>query len=307
LKASELDKSFLVKLFGFPATLIHGDTLVLDRWRWLRQRLPKTRNGETLIDIGCGTGAFTIGAALRGYRALGLSWDERNQTVAAERSRLCRAPGARFEIQDARRLDQRTDLHGQFDFVINCENIEHILDDGKLMRDIAACLKPGGRLLLTTPYFHYRPMVSVDEGPFSTEEDGGHVRRGYTKAMLEELCEQAGLRVDEVSYCSGTLSQLVSGALRKLSLRSHLGAWALTFPMRPLPPLLDWLLTPLLRWPFFSICIEAYKPRFAAGMQRPQQVADFAVGPIAEPVGSSDSANCPPPAAPLLQVPLKAL
>jgi SAM-dependent methyltransferase len=225
--------------------------------------MPATLNAETLIDIGCGTGSFTIGAALRGYKSLGLSWDERNQHMAANRATLCGAGGARFEIQDARQLDQRTDLHGQFDFVINCENIEHILDDSKLMRDIAACLKPGGRLLLTTPYFHYRPMVDGDKGPFSTVEDGGHVRRGYTKAMLEELCEHAGLRVDEVSFCSGALSQLISGALRKLSLRFHLFAWALTFPLRPLPPLLDWLLTPLLRWPFFSICVEAYKPRYA--------------------------------------------
>ena len=41
-----------------------------------------SRNQEALIDIGCGSGAFSIGAALRGYNSLGLSWDERNQQVA---------------------------------------------------------------------------------------------------------------------------------------------------------------------------------------------------------------------------------
>jgi 2-polyprenyl-3-methyl-5-hydroxy-6-metoxy-1,4-benzoquinol methylase len=72
-----MDKSLLVRIFGFRATVIHGDLLVLDRWLWLKKRLPFTRNGEKLIDVGCGSGAFTIGAALRGYQAIGLSWDVR--------------------------------------------------------------------------------------------------------------------------------------------------------------------------------------------------------------------------------------
>ena len=45
-----MDRSQLVKLLGFPATLIHGDTLVLDRWLWLKRRLPLTAAGETLLD-----------------------------------------------------------------------------------------------------------------------------------------------------------------------------------------------------------------------------------------------------------------
>ncbi|MCP5109083.1 MAG: hypothetical protein GY950_37220, partial [bacterium] len=28
--------------------------------------------------------------------------------------------------------------------MINCENIEHLMDDLKLMKDISGCLKPGG-------------------------------------------------------------------------------------------------------------------------------------------------------------------
>src|SRR5258708_2658920 len=89
LGSPAMDKSLLTKIIGFPATLIHGDTLILDRWLWLKTRLPETGNGEKLLDIGCGTGAFSIGAALRGYEALGLSWDKRNQQVAGERAKIC--------------------------------------------------------------------------------------------------------------------------------------------------------------------------------------------------------------------------
>ena len=94
----KVEESLLVKMFGFPATLIHGDTAVLDRWLWLRKHLPETCNGEKLVDIGCGTGAFSIGAALRGYEVLGLSWSARNQEVAGYRARLCNARSAAFDV-----------------------------------------------------------------------------------------------------------------------------------------------------------------------------------------------------------------
>jgi len=258
-----LDKSLLVKFIGFPATLIHGDTLVLDRWLWLKSHLPETRNGEKLLDIGCGTGAFSIGAALRGYEALGLSWDERNQKIALERAALCKADSAKFEMLDVRRLETRNDLIGGFDIAICCENIEHIIDDRKLMRDIAACLKPGGRLLLTTPYLLYRPITSSDKGPFSKVEDGGHVRRGYTKAMLNELCRSANLVPEHISFCSGFLSQKITFLLRVLSKLHPLIGWAFILPLRILPLIFDRLTTSLIRWPYFSICLEAYNPRYA--------------------------------------------
>ena len=183
-------KSALVNLLGFPATLIHGDTLVLDRWLWLKQRLPKTLTKAKLIDVGCGSGAFTIGSALLGYDALGLSWDERNQSVARERAGICGADSAKFEVLDVRKLDERKDLVNQFDVVICLEVIEHIIDDNKLMQDICNCLKPGGRLLLTTPNYDYKPITSIDKGPFLTEETGWHVRKGYTANDLEIICQK---------------------------------------------------------------------------------------------------------------------
>jgi SAM-dependent methyltransferase len=257
-----MDRSTLVRLMGFPATLVHGSPLTLDRWLWLRRRLPATANGERLIDVGCGSGAFTIGAALRGYRAHGLSWDERNQDVARHRAALCNAPLATFEVFDIRNLDSRRDLHQEFDVAICLETIEHVIDDRKLLKDIAACLKPGGRLLLTTPNFHYRPISAMDNGPFPKVEDGWHVRRGYTRAMLAELCEHCGLIPERESYCSGFLSQKIASLFRLISKFNSYIASAVITPLRILPLILDRPVTNLLGWPYYSICLEAYKPRF---------------------------------------------
>jgi len=257
-----MNKSFLVKLIGFPATLIHGDPLVLDRWIWLKNHLPITQNQESLIDIGCGTGAFSIGASLRGYTSLGLSWDERNQTVAQQRASICQANTAQFKVLDVRYLDQHSDFYEAFDVAICFENIEHILDDKKLITDIYNCLRPGGRLLLTTPYQKYLAITPEDNGPFCKTETGWHVRRGYTEAMLIELCDISGFMIEEVSFCSGFFSQKVALIQRKISKYSPLLSWLMTLPLRILPLVLDPIITPLIKYPYYSICLEAYKPRF---------------------------------------------
>jgi SAM-dependent methyltransferase len=153
-------------------------------------------------------------------------------------------------------------LLGQFDVAVCLETIEHVMDDRKLMRDMAACLKSGGRLLLTTPYYYYRPVTAGDRGPFSKVEDGSHVRRGYTGAMLAELCEDAGLVLERESHCTGLLSQKLVGVQRLLSRLHPLLAWMAVLPFRIFPPLFDRTISRLTGWPYFSICIEAYKPRF---------------------------------------------
>ena len=260
-----MDKSVLVKIFGHFATLIHGDPLVLDRWLWLKKRLPRTANREKLIDVGCGTGAFTIGAAKRGYHALGLSWNERNQAAGAQRARLCKTNSARFEVLDVRELDSRAEFMRAFDVAVCAECIEHVLDDKKLVTDIAVCLKPGGRLLITSPYYMYRAISRGDEGPFDeARQDGWHVRRGYTPAMLRELCNQAGLITEHITYCSGFLSQKIAWLQRVLSRIHPIVAWLVILPLRILPPIFDLPISRFLGWPPYSICLEAYKPRFGS-------------------------------------------
>lgn len=252
--------SLLVRLIGWPMPLLHFDTGVVDRWLWLRERLPPADGSQSLIDIGCGAGAFTIGAARRGYQALGLSWDSRNQQVAAERAAMCKATTARFEVQDVRSLDVRKDLSGRFDYAILCEVIEHVLNDEKLLRDAAACLRPGGTLLLTTPNINLHAIDPNHNGPFSTLEDGGHVRKGYSAERLNELARSAGLVADRISYCTGPVSQIVIWVHFHLRRTHPLLGWAAIHPLRPLPIVLDPLVGKVSRWPWYSICLEAHRP-----------------------------------------------
>ena len=257
-----MDKSALVRLFGYKAAFLHGDPLMYDRWRFVCKHLPVTRNNESVFDVGCGSGAYTIGAAKRGYRAIGLSWDEQNQMKASHRAKLAGAV-AEFPIGDARVLDQLQGNHGAFDYVISLENIEHIIDDKKLIKDLAACLKPGGWLILSTPNKDYKAISSYDNGPFSKTEDGWHVRRGYTSAMLKELAMSNGLVVEEIGSCSGFFSQKLTKPLR-MNPGWHILAWAIVLPLRFLPLLFDRLIRNLTGFPDFSLTLVAYKPRMQA-------------------------------------------
>jgi hypothetical protein len=91
-------------------------------------------------------------------------------------------------------------------------------------------------------------------------ENGGHVRQGYGEKRLRELCSQAGLGAEEISYCSGYLSQKTTALLRVMARVNHPIAWGLTLPLRVLPPLLDGPISSALKWPGFSICLVARKP-----------------------------------------------
>ena len=256
-----MKKSILVKLLGFPATLIHGDPLVLERWLWLRRYLPETKNNEALIDVGCGSGSFTIGASLRGYNSIGLSWDQSNHEKAIQRASICKAKLAVFKIADVRCLDEQKEI-GNFDVVINTENIEHILNDKKLFNDMYNLLKPGGQMLLTTPYLYYKPISELDKGPFVMEENGAHVRRGYNKEMLKELCHKTGFKVESISFCSGIISQKLCYIQRTLGKKWPLLGWFSVLIFRIFPPIFDKLVTNILNKPYYSICLVAYKPRF---------------------------------------------
>lgn len=248
-------QDLLVRLLGWRALMIHGDPCVYDRYRWLRRRL---RPGALrTLDAGAGNGGFTIFAAKQGNDSLGLSFDTGEMESAARRAALCEATNARFEVLDLRQLDEAEQLVGSFDQIICLEVAEHLLDDAKLFRDLAAVLEPGGRLLLTTPSATHRALFH--EG-LSSSEDGGHVRWGYSPDRLRELADQAGFETIEIGYVSGFVSQKLTNLQRRLGEISTPLGWAATFPLRVLQPL-DRHLSALLRYPHLSISLVAERAR----------------------------------------------
>jgi cyclopropane fatty-acyl-phospholipid synthase-like methyltransferase len=230
---------------------------VLDRWLWLRRRL---RDGKArTFDPGCGNGAFSIYAARSGNEVLAASFSPREQNDARRRADLLGVTGIEFRTLDLRELDRLRDSLGAFDQIICFETIEHLTDDEGLVRSLAAMLAPGGQLLVTAPFEGHRPLYSEERDP-SREEDGSHVRYGYSRERLREIVEAAGLEVTDESFVSGVVSQKLTDLMRRASARlGRLAGWAVVLPLRPLV-VLDAPLTRVLRYPHLSVAVSAVKP-----------------------------------------------
>jgi len=246
----------LLKAFGWRALLVHGDPCVLDRWRWLRKQL---RPGSLrTFDAGCGNGAFSIYAALVGNQVLAASFSQREQDDARRRAELVGARGIDFRLLDLRELGDHLEELGSFDQIICFETIEHLSDDVGLVKLLAGMLRPGGRLLLTTPYDAHHPLFTEERHP-SPVEDGSHVRFGYSQQRLREIAQQAGLDVVSEGFISGFISQKLTNLMRRLSARLPTAlAWALVLPLRVLG-VLDAPLTALVRYPHLSVALVGEK------------------------------------------------
>jgi len=246
--------NILVKLIGYPATILHGDPAVFDRWRWLKRHIKGGR--LKTLDAGCGSGAFAMYATKNGNETTGISFDDRNNKVATVRAEILNLKNIKFIKADLRKLDEVFKEKEIFDQIICFETIEHILDDKKLIKDFFDLLKPGGKLFLTVPYKHYKRLLGDKLSQF---EDGGHVRWGYTHEEMTKILSNFGFRIEVKEYITGYMSQkliylgrLIGGINSKL-------AWILIFPFR-IFQFLDPILAKLIKYPFHSIGIIAAKP-----------------------------------------------
>lgn len=243
----------LLKLLGWKAMVLHGDTLVVDRWKWLKPHL--LPGPKRTLDAGCGNGCFTIYAAKIGNEVIGLNFDEAPNVGARYRANFLGIKRAQFQQGDLRQLDKMAASLGTFDQILCMECIEHILNDEKLVADLAALLKPGGRLLLSTPYKNHKPLR--DE-VVSGKEDGGHVRFGYTHDELRRMFEMAGLKVESEQFISGFIAQKLTGLARIFGLSRERIGWAIVFPLRFLK-IFDKPVTALLKYPHLSVAIVGLK------------------------------------------------
>ena len=151
------------------------------------RRLSFLRNqidaSDRVLDLGCGSGAFTAAVAESGARAVGAE-------VAATAVRLARArhPAIEFALVP---IDGPLPFEdGSFEVVWASDVIEHVADTARWLSEVRRVLAPRGRLLLTTPS-HGRVRVALFGLERFSEPLGDHLHL-YTRRSLTDLLEEFG-------------------------------------------------------------------------------------------------------------------
>jgi len=101
----------------------------------------------------------------------------------------------RWEVADAQSLGHPD---GSFDTVISCETLEHLPNPRSAIAEFRRVLKPGGRLLLTTPNYMgamgcYRAYLRVVGRPYT--EEGQPINNFMLLPRLVGWLSAAGLRI----------------------------------------------------------------------------------------------------------------
>jgi SAM-dependent methyltransferase len=104
-------------------------------------------------------------------------------------------------------------LGEKFDEIICYEALEHVKDDALVAQSFFRMLNPGGVLHLCCPNAeHPRWKAEV----LDLEEQGGHVRAGYTFESYRALLDPMGFTISEVEGVGGPLLSKAELALSKV-------------------------------------------------------------------------------------------
>lgn len=132
---------------------------------------------------------------------------------------------------EVRRFDVLADrLEEPVDTAIAVNVLEHVVEDRRALRNLAASVRPGGTVILFVP--GYPSLYGAYDRAV------GHVRR-YTPRSLQGVVEAAGLRVE---------------TLRPVNLLGGLGWWlgmrlfGCSAPREPLVRVYDQVVVPLTAW-----------------------------------------------------------
>jgi ubiquinone/menaquinone biosynthesis C-methylase UbiE len=158
-----------------------------------------------LLDVGSRTSIFPLFIAHRDAVEMhATDLDPLVEALPALADRIPGTPRGKLIVKqaDLRKLPY-PDNH--FDRITNISVIEHVPDPGDIegMKDLARVLKPGGKLILTTPFSATARDFHLNETVYSEEFKGEPVffQRHYTdETVRTRLIEPTGLREVHRAY-----------------------------------------------------------------------------------------------------------
>lgn len=143
-----------------------------------------------LVDLGCGDGSLLYALAERGYL--------RGKTVYAvdlSQSRIDRVKEMNRDITCIVADACKTNIDDDsFDLLLSTQVIEHVADDGEMVREMHRILSPGGTVYLST-VFKKRPAWYFYRCNGKWVLDPTHLREYTDDAQLLDILQENGFNV----------------------------------------------------------------------------------------------------------------
>lgn len=164
--------------------------------------------GETILDIGCGSGHLLYQFRLRFKRLVGLEYSShRLEQAKINLEDFCFIP-IHGTAEDLSPLESNS-----VDQIVSADTIEHIPDIYRAIQELHRVLRPGGVLVVNTPNIAFvkkRVLLMFGRFPSTSQPneglgsdilfDGGHLHY-FTFRSLRMLLEKFGFRmVRKIGY-----------------------------------------------------------------------------------------------------------
>jgi len=149
-----------------------------------------------ILEIGCGTGATGALALKEGRcgRYIGVELFE----AAADEARQVLSEVLTGNVENLR-FDWQP---ASFDALILSEVLEHLIEPGRVLQDLARFVRPGGLVMASSPNIaHWRVVRELILGRFNLADKGVFDRthmRWFTPGTFAEMFEQAGFKIERV-------------------------------------------------------------------------------------------------------------
>jgi SAM-dependent methyltransferase len=161
------------------------------RIRWARRVKMLTshlQQGQSVLELGCGTGYFTRELAVTGAQITAIDISPELLRVAEQE---CSSGNVRFEIQNAYAM---TFPDETFDSVVGSSVLHHLEIEAAL-REIQRVLKPGGSIYFTEPNM-INPQVAVQKNVPAIKQRLGDSpdETAFFRRRLGPRLERAGFR-----------------------------------------------------------------------------------------------------------------
>lgn len=166
--------------------------------------------GKEVLDIGCGEGYGSDFLAGYAKSVIGIDYDK---SVIDYAKNKYRKAGLEFSVLDIKNLDN---LKRRFDVVCSFQNIEHIRDTGKLLKDISGLLNDDGVFICST-------CNIKDASPGSKEPFNKFHVKEYLVSEFKELLERHFNSV-EISGLRRSIALKLNRRLKKIGLFNFLPA-----------------------------------------------------------------------------------